>query len=262
MIKIGEMSTSENEKDERLPRHHRRWPLVVVLVILVVIVALCGVKIYQVSSVNSQADNFYRELSAQAVHTSGGDGKTRTIDWDILTTENANTAAWIYQAGTQIDYPVIAASDYSEYLTELPDGTQNPNGTPFIDFNNAADFSDALTVIYGNDTSNQAMFSSLTSYSSQSYFDQHPSVDLFTPHGDYTVELVYGVHVPAEQWRKRAFMTPGNLPALLEYAKTNTTFTSDKRYSSDSQWVAFVTTSSQDGIDGAHDVVLGVLEKR
>jgi sortase B len=214
-----------------------------------------------VNSVNSQASGFYDDLSSLAIKSQGSDGTDKTIDWGILDAENAKTAAWIYQPGTQIDYPVIAAGDYSFYLTHLSDGvTENPNGSPFLDFNSSPDFSDALTVIYGNSVSTKAMFSSLNSYKDQSYFDQHPYVYLYTQQGNYRLSLKYGATVAAGQWRQRAFMNSQNITALLNYAQVNTTFTSDVTYTADSQWVALATCSSSKGIDGEHYVVLGVLE--
>ncbi len=239
-------------------RRHRRWPLVVLVVLLVCLALFSGLKIYQVSAVNSQADDFYASLRQQATHDSGA---ARTIDWPLLDAENPRIAAWIHQTGTPIDYPVVEADDYAYYLTHLPDATENPHGTPFVDFNDAPDFSGPLTVIYGNDVSGSAMFGSLDSYRDQGYFDQHPGLDLYTPDGDYRVALVYGADLAAGQWRQgRAFMYAANLASLLAYAQANTTFTSQAGSSPDSRWVALVTMSSSEGIDGGHYVLLGVLE--
>lgn len=39
---------------------------------------------------------------------------------------------------------------------------------------------------------NETMFSSLTKYKSQSYYNEHPVLYLFTPGGNYKIELIAG----------------------------------------------------------------------
>ena len=79
--------------------------------------------------------------------------------WQVLaaglTGEEANTLA--AQAGHTLVVPLIPASgakffdgDNEYYLTHLADGTYNRNGCLFVDCENAFDFSDDNTLIYGH----------------------------------------------------------------------------------------------------------------
>jgi sortase B len=179
------------------------------------------------------------------------------IDFGGLQTVNPDAAAWLYSPGTVIDYPVMRATDYNYYLRHLPDGTYNVNGTLFIDYNNAPDFTDKLTVIYGHHMRSGAMFGSLKGYKGQDYFEKHPCMYLYTQQGNYRIDLLYGCVIGMNEWRERAFMYEANLDALLGYATSHTTFTSSAQYIPGDRIVAMSTCSYE--FDGARYVVLGVL---
>ena len=179
------------------------------------------------------------------------------IDFGALRTVSKDTAAWLYSPGTVIDYPVMRANDYDYYLHHLPGGAQNANGSLFIDYNNAPDFSGPLTVIYGHHMRSGMMFGSLKGYKTQAYYDEHPFMYLYTPGGDYRLELLYGCVIAMGQWRDRAFMYPENLSSLLAYAARNTTFKSSVSYAPGDRIVAMSTCSYE--FDNARYVVIGIL---
>jgi len=179
------------------------------------------------------------------------------IDFAALRAVNQDAAAWLYSPGTAIDYPVMKARDYDHYLRRLPDGTYNANGTLFIDYNCAPDFTDRLTVIYGHNMKSGRMFGSLTGYKEQAYFEKHPYMYLYTEQGNYRIDLLYGCVIGVGQWRERAFMYEANLGALLAYAAHSTTFASNVQYTPGDRIVALSTCSYE--FDGARYVVLGAL---
>jgi sortase B len=179
------------------------------------------------------------------------------IDFDALAMSNSDAVAWLHCPGTAIDYPVMQAEDYDYYLHHLPDGTQNANGSLFIDFNNASDFSERLTVIYGHNMKSKKMFGSLGEYKNQKHYDAHPSMYLLTPRGNYRADLLYGCVIGAGQWRERAFMYKENVNALLAYAAYNTTFESGAAYADGDRLVVMSTCSYE--FDDARYLVIGVL---
>jgi len=181
----------------------------------------------------------------------------RPIDFSALRAVNPDMAAWLYCPDTAIDYPVMRARDYDRYLRRLPDGTYNVNGSLFIDYNCAADFTDRLTVIYGHNMRSGQMFGSLKGYKGQAYYEKRPYMYLYTEQETYRVDLLYGCVIGAGQWRERAFMYEANLEALLTYAARNTTFASKAQYTPGDRVVALSTCSYE--FDGARYVVIGVL---
>ena len=179
------------------------------------------------------------------------------IDFTALKAINQDAVAWLYSPDTVIDYPVMQTDNYSYYLSHLPDGTVNKNGSLFIDYNNAADFSGQLTVIYGHHMKSGLMFGSLKGYKNQKYYEEHPYMYLYTEAGNYRLDLIYGSVIGAGQWRERAFMYEENLDALLAYAAHNTTFKSDVTYAEQDRIVVLSTCSYE--FNDARYVVLGIL---
>ncbi|WP_312429029.1 class B sortase [Lacrimispora sp.] len=179
------------------------------------------------------------------------------IDFEELKEINSDTAAWLYCPGTEIDYPVMHAYDYDWYLHHLPDGSDNANGTLFLDPNCTEDFLGGLSIIYGHHMKSGRMFGSLTRYKKQDYFDEHPYMFLYTEKGNYRIDLKYGCVISAGEWRDRAFMYEVNLAALLAYASTKTTFKSAAEYGEDDRFLVLSTCSYE--FDDARYIVIGVL---
>lgn len=137
------------------------------------------------------------EPSDEATETEGEMGVVNSapsivlpeVDFMALKEKGPEVAAWLALPDTVINYPVAHTDDNDYYLTHLYDGTANKAGCLFIDYENAAAFTDKNTVIYGHNMRDGSMFSSLKEFSSQEYFDAHPSMYLMTPEGGYLVEL-------------------------------------------------------------------------
>ena len=221
--------------------------------------AVAGYQLWNVLQAYRQGNMAYEKLAGLARPVSGTDSEIPALDIDFaaLKAINPDTAAWLYCPGTEINYPVMKADDYDYYLRRLPDGTYNVNGTLFVDYNNPADFSETLTVVYGHHMKSGKMFGSLMGYKQQEYYDKHPAMYLYTEQGNYKIDLLQGCVVGVREWRERAFMYEENLESLLTYAAEKTTFTGTARYTPGDRIVALSTCSYE--FDGARYVVLGVL---
>jgi sortase B len=178
------------------------------------------------------------------------------VDFSALKLINADSIAWLYCPDTVIDYPVMAADDYTYYLSHLPDGTYNINGSLFLDYSCESDFSGQISVIYGHCMKTGKMFGTLSKYKNQSYFDQHPYLYLYTEKHNYRIALIYGAVVSANRWIEEEYAQDAD--ALLEYAKANTTFDSPVEYSADQRLVVLSTCSYE--YSGARYFVIGVLQ--
>ena len=179
------------------------------------------------------------------------------INYKALRELNEDAAAWLYSPGAGINYPVMKAKDYSEYMFKLPDGSINANGSLFFDFHNAADMSSPLTIIYGHAMKSGKMFGNLFNYKNQSFFEQNPYAYVYTAYGNYRVDLMYGFTVEAGQWRERSFMHKENIDSLVSYASHKTTFKSPVEYTPGDRLVVLITCSYD--FDDAHYAVMGVL---
>jgi len=230
----------------------RRIAAAAVLLLSMAAMAYAGIRLREMGRIYREGDATYENIVDQVKNG------PRNINFEALGTINGDVAAWLYCPDTAIDYPVMKADDYSYYLTHLPDGTENANGALFIDYNCAPDFSGQLTVVYGHLMKSGRMFGSLKGYKTQSYYDEHPTMYLYTPQESLRAELLFGCVIAAGQWRDRAFMYEQNLQGLLSYAARNTTFRSGAAYSEGDRVIALSTCSYE--FDGARYVVIGVLK--
>lgn len=115
---------------------------------------------------------------------------TPKVDFALLQQTSEDAIAWITQEGTCINYPVAQGDDNDYYLSHLLGGEENTAGCVFADFENAADFSDHSTILYGHDRYDGSMFSSLNEYCDQSYYEAHQSFRLETRDNCYRVEVI------------------------------------------------------------------------
>lgn len=257
-----------------------RWLAWLILALSVCTMVVSGIKWWQIEQRYRQADDFYARLqgltdgvnSPGFIPKEGSENVYGKVDFASLQALNADIVAWLYCQDTVIDYPVLRADDYDFYLHHLPDGTYNDNGALFIDYNNAADFSGALTIIYGHHTKNGAMFGSLEGYKRQDYYESHPDVLLYTEQGVYRIELLYGCVIGVGQWRQRGFMFAEHRAELLAYAAENTTFVCGDAGGltgvdglevgalADEDRIVVLSTCSYE-FDGARYVVIGVLRQ-
>ncbi len=139
------------------------------------------------------------------------------IDFAALQESNPEIIAWLYCPDTEINYPVAQGTDNSYYLTHLADGTYNRNGCLFVDSQNASDFSDDNTIIYGHHMKSGKMFAGLIKYKSQEYFEQHPVVYLITPEHQYEIRLFAGY--TAEVNSDSYYLQLGDSHSLAEWMR-------------------------------------------
>ncbi len=114
------------------------------------------------------------------------------VDFEALRAINPQVVGWITIQGTGIDYPIVQAEDNKYYLKHLFTGEENRAGCVFLDCDNARDFSDENSVVYGHYLNDGTMFSGLLKYKKQDYFDAHPTGWLVTPEGAYEVSFFSG----------------------------------------------------------------------
>lgn len=211
------------------------------------------------SAYTTLRDQVVKDTTADTSADPGALASGRSIDFEALQAINSDVVAWLYNPGTMIDYPVVKASEYNYYLYHLLDHSYNTYGTLFIDYNNAPDFSESLTVIYGHHVATEMMFSSLMGYKNQAFYQEHAHMYLYTEDAEYRVDLLYGCVISVGEWRARAFMFSENLDELLAYAAMHSTFASNISYRPGDRVVAMSTCSFE--FNDARYVVLGVLRE-
>lgn len=99
-----------------------------------------------------------------------------------LKADNPDVYGWIIVEGTDISYPILQnAEDNSFYLTHNAQKEESEEGAIFSENYNALDFSDFLTVLYGNCMDDGSMFGQLLEYEDPVFFQEHRNIQIILP---------------------------------------------------------------------------------
>ena len=183
-----------------------------------------------------------------------------TIDFAGLKEINEDCVAWIYIEDTAINYPVVQGSDNSYYLRHLIDGKWNSAGCIFLDSRVDSDLSDRHSIIYGHHMKNGTMFSGLTKYKKQEYYDAHPEGLLITPDATYRIEFFAGYVASVEDpaW-KIGFESDADFDTWIKEAQKRSWFTSSLT-PADTDRILTLSTCSYE-FDNARFVLHGVIKE-
>lgn len=123
---------------------------------------------------------------------------TITVDIAGLKAKYPDVKGYIYCANTGISYAIVKGSDNSFYLDHGIDGSSNNNGAIFIETLCDANFGSQNTIIYGHHMKSGRMFAPLEKYKSQSYYDAHPYMYIYTESQNYRIDLFAGCVVEGD----------------------------------------------------------------
>lgn len=238
--------------------------------ICVVIALFSGWKIYTITAEYQVGEEIYDDLEEYvALDQEDAEGFTEStetgeksgmphIAFEELQQINSDIVAWIYCEGTPINYPVVQTTNNTYYLKHLFNRRYNSSGCIFMDCRNSSDFSNLHTIIYGHHMKNSSMFSSITKYKKQKYYEAHPQLLLMTPDQNYQIDLLAGyvANVDDDAWRL-TFDSENDFSSWVEQAIDQSTFESKTLYEPGERIVTLSTCSYE--FDDARYVLLGML---
>ena len=182
---------------------NKRIIYAILIFIFTGIFALGAFQIYRQLKEYEEGDSAYTDVEQYV--TVGEDGQKDenpsdentninwpAVDFAALKEINPDIVAWVYIEGTEINYPVVQGTDNQYYLKHLFNGKWNSSGCIFLDRRNEPDFSDRHSIIYGHHMKNGTMFSGLTQYKKQEFYQAHPTILLITPEQNIRVEIFAG----------------------------------------------------------------------
>lgn len=117
------------------------------------------------------------------------------IDFETLWKTCPDVVGWIRCEGTVIDYPIVQGTDNDFYLDHLPDGTANRAGSIMMDVSCDPAFTNDVTILHGHNMKSGKMFGDLFRFGIEEYYLRFPTLRLYTPSGDYDVEIFAGCTV-------------------------------------------------------------------
>lgn len=112
------------------------------------------------------------------------------VDFDFLKGENEDIIGWIQVEGTKIDYPILYDTTYNlYYLNHNFKGTNTAYGSIFVMGDNAGDFTDFNTVVYGHNMLDSSMFAQLHKFRNKEFFDTNGQIIVYTPDRKLTYQV-------------------------------------------------------------------------
>lgn len=221
------------------------WRVVFVVSIIVLIAALIGLGAIAFQYISQQRAYDDLEQYASISDAENVSLADLTVDWDALRAVNPDIVVWIYIPDSPVNYPVVQGQDNQEYLHKAFDGSTGwlaSAGTIFLDSNNASDFSDRNSALYGHHMNDGSMFASLSDWQNNDEFNSHRDIYLLTPQGNYRLKTF-------------AMVKTTGTDALVQ-----TTFSSEESYRSYIQDKLDRSVVTQEGdVLGASDITQSML---
>lgn len=113
------------------------------------------------------------------------------VDWKALQAINPDVVAWVMIPETKVNYPIVQADDNEYYLDHLFDGSASKVGSVFLDYGSSATLDGKNNIIYGHNMNDGSMFTDITRYVDQSYFDEHQTIYISTPEMNYELKAEF-----------------------------------------------------------------------
>ncbi|MBO5372990.1 MAG: class B sortase [Lachnospiraceae bacterium] len=97
---------------------------------------------------------------------------------------------WLRIDGTQMDLPVMQTTDNEYYLTRNIDGSEDKNGTLFLDYRADIHRPSTNLIVYGHNMRSGAMFGELKKYLDESFIAGHEWIQFDTMYEKRTYQLI------------------------------------------------------------------------
>jgi len=186
----------------------------VILIMLLVIMGFSGYKLYTIYNDYAEAKNTYDDLRGEIKYKPSKkeieEQNSLDIDWKRLKEINPDIIGWIYCEDTPIDYPILQGKDNDYYLYKLYTHEYSIAGSIFADYNCLNPFNGDMTILYGHRMKDLSMFATLKYYFWEDFFNDHPTMEIYTPEKNYTLELFSAKEVGDMNYYRYNFSSPGD----------------------------------------------------
>ena len=204
-------------------------------------------KVYQVADSNQYA--MYKPTNEE------------TQGFEELKALNSEVIAWLTVYGTNVDYPVAQDKDNSKYVNTDIKGKYSLSGALFLDYQNAPDFSDFNSIIYGHHMDKQVMFGGIESFADKDYFEARRYGNLFHSGRDYGLEFFAFMHVDAYDFTiYTVSIANDRRQAFIDNLYEKATNTRDIGVTIDDN-ILLLSTCTSDSTNGRHILAARILDE-
>ena len=201
--------------------------LTLVLMIAIGVFCFAGYNLYHIYTEYKKGTDEYNRIAQMAVTDREPDAPEEgveekqqeegikapiEVDFDSLRAVNEDVIGWIYvEAMPDINYPVVKGKDNEEYLHATYEKNYNFAGTIFIDYENAADFSDCNTIVYGHNMKNGSLFGHLKNFieKPEETYGKSKYIWILTPERNFRYDIMSAYTTGVNSETYTLFKGPG-----------------------------------------------------
>ena len=183
---------------------NKLYLIISIVSLLIVLIALLAIGVLFFSYKQSRDDyaQLAQEARIESTTTETGAAETAEeitptvplvdipIDFSYLKEQNEDIIGWLTVDGTVIDYPILYdSSNMLYYLKRNYARTSTDYGSIFVLNENADDFTDFNTLVYGHNMPDGQMFAQLHKFREERFFDEHGQILIYTPDRKLTYQV-------------------------------------------------------------------------
>lgn len=174
------------------------------IVFLILIVYSC-IQIFKWFKSNNDNKKLMDEISSNVEinqNIEDDESQKYKVNFEELKTKNSDTVAWLKVENTNIEIPVVQASDNTYYLTHNFNKKYNKAGWIFADYKNKFDGTDKNIVIYGHNMRDNSMFGGLKDVIKEKWYnnEENKYITLITENEYQTYQVFSVYQIEAESY--------------------------------------------------------------
>lgn len=162
---------------------------VIALIIFVYALVRLGMIFWEYAKGQESYKNLEDFTSSTQIGKGGELPEDFSVDFDALKKINPDIVGWIRFENMDISYPIVQGSDNDYYLTHSFDKQEIKCGSIFVEAENAGDFSDDNTFIYGHNMKDKSMFAKLNQFRDEQIYKENPDFLIYTENETYRYSI-------------------------------------------------------------------------
>ena len=153
----------------------------ILYIILLSILIYSGIKIFKWYKDKTNNNKIVEQIKSTVIveeNNEDGNENGYTVDFNKLKEQNNETIAWLKINNTNVEYPVVKATNNNFYLNHSFDKSKNSAGWIFADYKNKFDNTDKNIVIYGHNMRDGSMFGSMLNILDAKWYENEENTNI------------------------------------------------------------------------------------
>lgn len=179
------------QKNKHLKNSKKIKILLLIVLTIIVTLGVTYMSYYLYNNYKTRKDNTEILGNVKINETDITGTKTeRMLQLEELQKENEEIIGWLEIEGTNINYPVLQASDNDYYLTHNYKKEKSSTGSIFLDKDFDLINGSSNYLIYGHRSKSGLMFEDLMKYAKEDFYKEHTKVKFTTNKDDSLYEIL------------------------------------------------------------------------